>query len=45
VPLNVETIRLAFELRCIWKVVMKRVFEVRNPATGEATDITVGENA
>jgi intracellular multiplication protein IcmO len=42
-PLNIETIRLAFELRCIWKVAMKRVFEVRNPATGEITDIPVGE--
>ena len=30
--LNIETIRLAFELRCIWKVAMKRVFEVRNAA-------------
>ncbi len=43
VPLNIETIRLAFELRCIWKVAMKRVFEVRNPSTGETTDIPVGE--
>jgi intracellular multiplication protein IcmO len=42
-PLNIETIRLAFELRCILKVAMKRVFEVRNPATGETTDIPVGE--
>jgi intracellular multiplication protein IcmO len=41
VPLNIETIRLAFELRCIWKVAMKRVFEVRDPATGETTDIPV----
>jgi intracellular multiplication protein IcmO len=41
VPLNIETIRLAFELRCIWKVAMKRAFEVRNPATGEKTDIPV----
>jgi intracellular multiplication protein IcmO len=40
-PLNIETIRLAFELRCIWKVAMKRVFEIRNPATGETTDIPV----
>ena len=39
--LNIETIRLAFELRCIWKVAMKRVFEVRNAATGETTDIPV----
>ena len=41
VPLNIETIRLAFELRCIWKVAMKRAFEVRNPSTGETTDIPV----
>ena len=40
-PLNIETIRLAFELRCIWKVAMKRAFEVRNPSTGETTDIPV----
>jgi hypothetical protein len=31
VPLNVETIRLAFDVRCIRKVAMKGVFEVRNP--------------
>jgi intracellular multiplication protein IcmO len=43
VPLNIETIRLAFELRCIWKVAIKRVFEIRNPVTGETTDIPVGE--
>ena len=35
VPLNIETIRLSFELRSIWKVATKRVFEVRNPITGE----------
>ena len=37
VPLNIETIRLSFELRSIWKVATKRVFEVRNPITGETT--------
>ncbi len=41
VPLNIETMRLVFELRCIWKVAMKRVFEVRDPITGEATDLPV----
>jgi intracellular multiplication protein IcmO len=41
VPLNIETIRLSFELRCIWKVATKRLFEVRDPATGEGTDISV----
>ena len=39
VPLN--TIRLSFELRSIWKVATRRVFEVRNPITGETTDIPV----
>ncbi len=43
VPLNIETIRLSFELRSIWKVATKRVFEVRNPMTGETTDIPVPE--
>src|ERR1700734_3818539 len=43
VPLNIETIRLSFELRSIWKVATKRVFEVRNPITGETTDIPVPE--
>ena len=43
VPLNIETIRLSFELRSIWKVATKRLFEVRNPITGETTDIPVPE--
>ena len=43
VPLNIETIRLSFEFRSIWKVATKRVFEVRNPMTGETTDIPVPE--
>jgi intracellular multiplication protein IcmO len=43
VPLNIETIRLSFELRSIWKVATKRMFEVRNPITGETTDIPVPE--
>jgi intracellular multiplication protein IcmO len=34
---------LSFELRSIWKVATKRVFEVRNPITGETTDIPVPE--
>ena len=41
VVLNIETIRLSFELRSIWKVATKRVFEVRNPITDETTDIPV----
>ena len=43
VPLNIETIRLSFELRSIWKVATKRLFEIRNPITGETTDIPVPE--
>ena len=43
VPLNIETVRRLFELRIIWKVATKRVFEVRNPITGETTDIPVPE--
>jgi intracellular multiplication protein IcmO len=41
VPLNIETIRLSFELRSIWKVATKRLFEVRNPVTGETRDIPI----
>jgi intracellular multiplication protein IcmO len=43
VPLNIDTIRLSFELRSIWKVATRRVFEVRDPFTGETTDIAVPE--
>ena len=43
VPLNIDTVRLSFELRSIWKVATKRVFEVRNPITDEMTDIPVPE--
>src|SRR5271166_5190444 len=39
VALNIDTIRLSFELRCIWKIAMKKVFEVRDPATGEIADV------
>jgi hypothetical protein len=41
VVLNIETVRLSFELSSIWKVATKRVFEVRNPITDETTDIPV----
>jgi intracellular multiplication protein IcmO len=41
--LNIDTVRLSFELRSIWKVAAKRVFEVRDPITGETTDIPVPE--
>ena len=38
VPLNIETIRLSFELRRIWKLATKKVFELRNPITGKTTE-------
>jgi intracellular multiplication protein IcmO len=43
VLLNIDTVRLSFELRSIWKVATKRVFEVRNAITDETTDIPVPE--
>jgi intracellular multiplication protein IcmO len=43
VVLNIETICLSFELRSIWKVATKRVFEVRKLISGETTDIPVPE--
>ncbi|MBB4200237.1 conjugal transfer protein TraG [Rhodoblastus sphagnicola] len=43
VSLNIETIRQSFELRCIWKVAINRVFELRDPATGETQDIDVSD--
>ena len=39
VPLSIDTVRLSFELRSTWKVVTKRVFEVRKLITDETTDI------
>jgi intracellular multiplication protein IcmO len=43
VPLNIGTVRLSFELRSIWKVVTQRMFEVRDPVSGETTEIPVPE--
>lgn len=43
VSLNIDTIRQSFELRCIWKVVVKKVFEVRDPASGEIEDVDVSD--
>ena len=43
VLLNIDTVRLSFELRSTWKVATKRVFEVRNPITDEMADIPVPE--
>ncbi len=39
VALNIDTIRLSFELRCIWKIATKKVFEVRDPASGKIDEI------
>ena len=41
--LNIDTVRLSFELRSIWKVVTQRVFGVRDPISGETKDIPVPE--
>jgi intracellular multiplication protein IcmO len=43
VALNIDTLRLSFELRSIWKAATKRVFEVRDPRSGETMDIPVPE--
>jgi intracellular multiplication protein IcmO len=43
VALNIDTVRLSFELRSIWKVVTQRVFGVRDPISRETTDIPVPE--
>jgi intracellular multiplication protein IcmO len=43
VALNIDTVRLSFELRSIWKVVTQRVFEVSDPISGETTAIPVPE--
>lgn len=41
VPINIESIRFALELRGIWKLAMRRVFELRNGTTGEVSEIQV----
>jgi intracellular multiplication protein IcmO len=43
VLLNMDTVRLSFELHSTWKVATKRVFEVRNPITDEMANIPVPE--
>ena len=43
VSLNIDAIRRALELRCIWKVAVKKVFEVYDPATGQTEDIDVAD--
>jgi|HubBroStandDraft_1064217.scaffolds.fasta_scaffold00088_43 intracellular multiplication protein IcmO len=41
VPINIEKIRFALELRGIWKLATRRVFELRNPETGEINEVSV----
>jgi intracellular multiplication protein IcmO len=41
VPIDIEKIRDALELRVIWKLAVKRVFELRDPKTGAIADIPV----
>ena len=43
IALNIDTIRLSFELRCIWKVVVKKAFELRDPVSGETRDVDVSD--
>src|SRR5208283_903094 len=33
VALNIDTIRVSFELRCIWKMAVRKRFEIRDPAS------------
>ena len=39
--INIEKIRFALELRGIWKLATKRLFESRNPETGEIDEVKV----
>lgn len=39
IPIDLEKIRDAIELRVIWKLALKGVYELRDPATGETEDI------
>ena len=41
ISINIEKIRFALELRGIWKLATKRVFESRNPETGEIDEVKV----
>jgi intracellular multiplication protein IcmO len=41
VPITIEKIRFALELRGIWKLATRRVFESRNPETGRIDEIPV----
>ena len=43
IPINIEKIRFALELRGIWKLATRRIFEIRNTATGTIEDIPVPE--
>lgn len=39
IPIDIEKIRDALELRAIWKLAVKGDYELRDPATGETRDI------
>lgn len=41
ISINIEKIRFALELRGIWKLATKRIFESRNPETGEIDEVKV----
>jgi len=41
IPINIEKIRSALELRSIWKIATRRIFEVRDPETGRVEEIPV----
>jgi intracellular multiplication protein IcmO len=43
VPIDIEKIRFATELRCVATLVAHRKFLVRNPETGEITDVDVAD--
>ncbi len=39
IPLNIERIRYSIELRWIWKVAIERIVRLRDPKTGDETEI------
>jgi intracellular multiplication protein IcmO len=41
IPINIETIRFALELKGIWMLATQKLFLVRDPRTGDVTEIPV----
>ena len=41
IPIDIEKIRDALELRVIWKLAVKGLYELRDPATGKTKDIAL----